>query len=119
MWVVNSNPSAPPNTSPHTASISSEQEAEKRGVTAYRSRPRPCQREISSPLAEAASDGETCNEGRSPRSDTTRPLATRRPEAKAAENSASCAPGKCDPNTSAVVVPAAAKPRTNSAATPA
>ena len=35
----------------------------------------------------------------------------------AAENSASWASGKCDPNTSAVVVPFAASARTNVAAT--
>ena len=46
------------------------------------------------------------------RSETTSPLAIRSPRASAASNSASCAAGKWEPNTSAVVVPLAASART-------
>src|SRR3954464_4453809 len=50
------------------------------------------------------------------RSDSTSPLAIRRPERSASANSASWAAGKCAPNTSAAVVPLRARPRTNARA---
>jgi hypothetical protein len=46
------------------------------------------------------------------RSETTSPLAIRSPAASASSNSACCALGKCEPKTSADVVPLAASART-------
>ena len=54
-----------------------------------------------------------------PVAESTRPLVTRSPTRSASVNSASTAAAKCDPKTSAVVVPARARPSTKSAATPA
>jgi hypothetical protein len=55
--------------------------------------------------------------GRRLRSDSTSPLVIRRPDRSALVNSSSCAPAKCEPKTSAVVVPLRARPRTNARAT--
>ncbi len=104
---------------PADASSGSVQESEKRGVTAYLVRPRPCHLSASARPSAYARSGSVNRSSRRIRSESTRPLVTRSPTRSASVNSASTAVAKWDPKTSAVVVPARARPSTKSAATPA
>ncbi len=88
-------------------------------MTAYRSRPRPCQRAASATASSYARCGVVSSAGGRLRSLTTRPLVTRRPTRSAWAKSVSTAEAKCEPNTRAVVVPADTRPATNSSATAA
>ena len=100
-----------------TARISSDADSENRGVTAYRSLPLPCQRSIRSRLSASARSGVHSRSSRRIRSLSTRPAVTFSPRASASVNSTSTAGAKCEPKTSAVVVPQASRPSRNSVAT--
>ncbi len=113
---VNRAPSTSAITAAQEASRGSEAEREKRGVTAYLARPRPCQREASATASACARSGVVSSGSGSIRSLTTRPLVTRSPKRAASANNASTAGAKWDPNTSEVVVPADTRPATNSPA---
>ncbi len=86
-------------------------------MTAYRRRPRPCQRRASSIDSAAARSGVVSSACGSSRSLTTRPEAIRRPDASASAKNASIATAKWAPNTRADVVPARASEPRNSRAT--
>ena len=109
-WEVKKAPSTSAITDAQAARTASEAESEKRGVTAYRARPRPCQRDARSTASEWARSGVVSSGSGSIRSLTTRPLVTRSPKRAASVNSASTAGAKWDPKTSEVVVPAAISP---------
>ena len=115
-WEVKNAPSTSVMTAAHAASTASEAESEKRGVTAYRARPRPCQRDARATASACARSGVVSSGSGSIRSLTTRPLVTRSPKRAASANSASTAGAKWDPKTSEVVVPAATSPPTSSLA---
>src|SRR5699024_7859123 len=94
-------------------------EKEKRGVTAYRSRPVPCQASMSlCPSATEVSTSVSSASGRF-RSLVTSPEVIRRPAFAAAEKKMSIAAPKCAPKTIAEVVPAEVSPVRNSSATAA
>ena len=86
-------------------------------MTAYRSRPSPCQRSISLRPSASAVSGVVSRSGRRMRSLTTWPAVIRSPLRPAAAKKRSIAEAKCAPKTSAVVVPAWASAVRNSAAT--
>jgi hypothetical protein len=67
------------------------QDSEKRGVTAYRFRPTPCQRLARARDSAYARIGVVSNSGRSNRSLSTSPLVIRSPTSDAALNKASIA----------------------------
>ena len=117
MCEVNQTPGSVCSSSPHTSSIASDADSEKRGVTAYRSRPSPCQRSISLRPSASAVSGVVSRSGRRMRSLTTWPAVILSPLRPAAAKKRSIAEAKCAPKTSAVVVPAWASAVRNSAAT--
>ncbi len=114
---MNSAPSTDASSSAQESSSSALQDSENRGVTAYRDRRTPCQRSASARPSASARSGVVSSAPGSSRSLTTSPEVTRSPTRSASVNSASTAGAKCEPNTSADVVPARARPSTNSAAT--
>ena len=104
---------------PPAASSSGPAEKEKRGVTAYRSRPVPCQASMSlCPSATEVSTSVSSASGRF-RSLVTSPEVIRRPVCAAAEKKTSIAVPKWAPKTIAEVVPAELSPVRNSSATAA
>ncbi len=119
MCEVKNEPSTSAWSAAHEASISSVQESEKRGITAYRLRPTPCQRSASARPSSYPCCGEVSRSGRRIRSLTTSPLVIRSPRWAACVNRTSIAGAKWAPKTRAVVVPAAASPSRKSPATAA
>ncbi len=79
MWEVNNEPGTSSCSAAQEASMSSVQESEKRGITAYRLRPTPCQRSASARPSSYPFWAEVSRSGRRLRSLTTSPLVIRSP----------------------------------------